>query len=96
MRLFKCDFGGGVTCEVQIHDKFEDAVNSHIQGHAWEGNPTKKHIRPYVAWMNSVNQQLADEWGKTLCHTYQVEKGLWEMWVFKPGSRPLMSERFRC
>ena len=38
--------------------------------------------------MNSVNAQLADEWGLRLMHIYQLGGRNFETWVFAPGERP--------
>ena len=94
MRLFKCDFGDGLTCEVSISETLPPEGSTHIQSHFWSKTPSKKVLRPYVAWMNSVNQQLANEWNKCLMHTYQVDKKIWECWIFIPGEKPKFSERF--
>lgn len=93
MRTFKCNFGNGVSCEVKVPDKFDEHLKSHILSCEWDGKMTEKHLRPYIGWMNSVNRQLADEWNTRLMHCYQIERNVWEMWVFLPGKPPLMAER---
>lgn len=51
-----------------------------------------KDIRPYINWANTVNRQLANEWGIKIMQVFQVKKG-WssdslEAWVYEPGSEP--------
>lgn len=92
MKTFKCNFGKGLNCTIQVSDSPPDKGSAHIQKIEWDGKPTKKVIRPYVAWINSVNQQLADEWGVKIMHVFQVKPG-WtpeslETWVYEPDGAP--------
>lgn len=90
MKTFKCNFGKGVTCQVQVTDTAPPKGTAHIQKFEWSGKPSLRVIRPYVAWMNSVNKMLADEWGVKLMHVFQT-KPRWEdgeVWVYEPGKQP--------
>jgi len=93
MPLFKCDFGGGITCEVKISETFPEKGKTHIVEHQWSRHPNKNIVRPYVAWMNTVNQQMANQWGQRLMHCYQVGKNLWEFWLYVPGEKPKMVDK---
>jgi len=90
MKRFKCNFGHGVKCEVSVSDPPPEKGKSHILGIAWTGQPTLKVMRPYINWMNDVNQTMANEWGVKIMHVYQMSKS-WndaEMWCFEPGKTP--------
>lgn len=90
MKTFKCKFGKDVTCEIQVTDAPPPKGSRHIQKVEWSGKPSPKVIRPYVAWMNSVNKLLADEWGVKLMHVFQT-KPSWadaEIWVYEPHKQP--------
>jgi hypothetical protein len=92
MKTFCCDFGDGVSCKTIVEDacpRPKDGFN-HIRGVEWSGKTTVKHLRPYIAWMNSVNQTLANEWGVKLMHTFGTKPGFaeFEIWVYEPGGRP--------
>ena len=85
MKTFSCDFGSGVGCRVEVPEV--PPPNGQVSGlvFAWTGRPTRKVIRPYVQWMNTVNEQLANDWGIKLMYVYQVSKTGLEAWVFEPG-----------
>jgi hypothetical protein len=91
MRTFCCDFGDGVSCKTIVEDAFppKDGFN-HIRGVEWSGQRTEKHVRPYIAWMNSVNQTLANVWAVKLMHVFGTEPGFkkCEIWVYEPGGHP--------
>jgi hypothetical protein len=38
--------------------------------------------------MNSVNQQLADQWGIKMMHVYQTTPRELEIWTYSPGEKP--------
>ena len=90
MRTFKCDFGDGVTCKVQVADVLPEKGKAHIQKFEWTGKPSRQVIQPYIAWINSVNQLLADEWGVVLMHIFQTSPKWqeWEMWTYAPNKQP--------
>jgi hypothetical protein len=90
VRTFKCDFGNGVACEVQVADALPEKGKHHIQKFVWSGKPTREVIQPYIAWMNSVNQLLADEWGVVLMHVFQTSPKWqeWETWTYAPNKQP--------
>jgi hypothetical protein len=86
---FHCAFGGGVSCSVTVdRSKYRPGQQCSHLTVEWSGIPTAKICRPYVAWMNSVNQTLADAWQVTLLYVYLLPGGLVEGWTFKPGDRP--------
>ena len=85
MKTFRCDFGNGVTCEVQVSDEPPAKGEAHVRGVEWTGNATRKHFRPYVAWMNTVNVTLAKEWGMALMHCFQTSTNEAETWMYVPG-----------
>jgi len=91
VRTFSCSFGGGVSCKTLIEDTAPPkAGESHIRGVEWSGKATSRHLRPYIAWMNSVNQTMADVWGAKLMHVFGTEPGFkkFEIWVYEPGGHP--------
>lgn len=90
VRTFKCDFGNGITCEMQVAAALPEKGKHHIQKLKWTGQPTRSVIRPYIAWVNSVNQQLANEWGVSLMHIFQTSPRWqeWETWGYAPNSEP--------
>lgn len=47
-------------------------------------------IRPYIGWMNGVNQFLADKWKKKVMHVYLLDSkfGRTESWIYEPGQKP--------
>lgn len=62
--------------------------SSHILKTEWSRRPGPKDLRPYIAWMNSINKQLADEWGLKIMHVYQTIPTGCEVWVYEPGRPP--------
>lgn len=92
--MFRCDFGKGVTCEMEIGDEPPTKGTSHILEIQWTGKPTIKTLRLYKAWMNSVNEMLADKWGFKFMHVFMLQKGRNECWVYEPGQRPRCSKIF--
>jgi len=89
MKTFRCDFGDGISCEVEIEDALPEGPSSgHIRSIFWSKKPTLEIVRPYIAWMNSVNKTLADKWNKKLMHIYEIEPNNLEVWVYEPGKPP--------
>jgi hypothetical protein len=90
MRFFSCDFGDGVSCKVETADSAPEDKKSHIRVVEFFGKVKPKHLRPYIAWMNSVNQTLSDEWGVTLMHVYLLDKKHEhiDVWLYAPGKPP--------
>ena len=89
MRTFKCNFGSGIICTIQVSATQPAQGQAHILGVEWSGTPpTKKVFRPYVAWINSVNQQLAGEWDTSIMHVFLLPDGKHEAWVYAPGKQP--------
>lgn len=88
MKTFKCNFGKKLSCEVHVPDVAPPHGSKHIQKIEWSGKPTLKVIRPYIAWMNSVNQTLADEWGIKIMHVFQTSPTTVEAWSYEPGKPP--------
>ena len=90
MKTFKCDFGSGVTCQIEVSDVPPAAKEAHILKAEWTGKPTKAHLRPYIAWINSVNTQLAKEWNISFMHVFQLGR-FWskaEAWYYAPNKPP--------
>lgn len=88
MKTFKCQFGQGVACEMQVTDAPPAPGSNHMLKVEWEGRPSRRVLRPYVAWVNSVNKTLADEWGIKMMHVFQIAPGTLESWVYEPGRPP--------
>ena len=87
MKTFKCKFGKGVACEVNVTDEFPTDGSQHIQKVKWSGKLRPGLLRPYISWMNSVNKLLADEWNVKLMHVF-MKKPYWEIWVYEPNKEP--------
>ncbi len=85
MKTFTCNFGAGVTCTIKVDDAPLAAGKIHIRECSWSRIPARKTIRPYVAWMNIVNRQLANEWGLNLIHVFQTSPTTIETWFYEPG-----------
>lgn len=88
MRTYKCSFGNGVSCEIKVTNSPPELGSKHIKEVVWDGEFGKWTIRPYIAWMNSVNKSLADEWGIKLMHVYMISQTEQEAWVYAPGKPP--------
>ena len=90
MKTFQCQFNKEVSCTVQTTDEAPTKNEPHILNVEWKGKVSQRLLRPYIAWMNSVNKTLADEWGKKLMHVFQVSQ-VWddaEIWVYTPNQPP--------
>ena len=87
-RTFKAQFGRGIECKVEVSDSPPEKGTTHIQHCEWIGKPTKRMIRQYIGWMNSVNKLLADEWNLKIMHCYQIERFKIETWLFEPSKQP--------
>jgi hypothetical protein len=88
MKTFKCNFGKGVTCEVQVTDSAPPQGSQHILKTEWTGKPSPRVLRPYIAWINSVNKLLADEWQIKIMHVFQTSQTQAEAWVYEPNRQP--------
>lgn len=88
MKTFICEFEDGLKCKVTVSDRAPvEAGFNHILGFEWSGHTLPRHTRPFIAWMNSVNQSLSDEWGQGIMQYYgSINKP--EIWVFNPGKSP--------
>ena len=87
MKTFKCNFGKALTCTIHVSETLPKSGEPHIQKTEWSHRPTPAVIRPYIAWINSVNQQLSDEWGIKISHIFQIPGGF-EIWNYNPGENP--------
>ena len=88
MKKFKCNFGLGVTCEVQMANEPPRPDGSHVLKTVWEGEMSRRILRPYIAWMNGVNKQMADEWGVSFAHAFLISASEFEVWTYRPGKQP--------
>jgi len=92
MKTFTCNFGKGVSCTIRVAETPPEQGKTHIQKFEWSQKPTLKVIRPYVAWINSVNQQLANEWRIKIMHVFQIRPSRspenLEIWTYEPNGRP--------
>lgn len=88
MKTFKCNFGKGITCEMHTTDTPPEKGTKHILGMEWEGKPKKRHMRQYIAWVNTVNKTLTDEWGIKIMHVFQTAPNSIEAWQYEPNKAP--------
>lgn len=87
MKTFKCNFGRGVVCEYQAPET-APKQGEFTPRFEWTGKPTPRLLRPYIAWVNSVNKTLCDEWGISLIHVFLTGPNRQETWVYTPGRPP--------
>ena len=88
MKTFKCNFGKGVGCEIQVTDDAPAKGQKHILKVEWTGERTPRLLRPYIAWINSVNQTLANDWQRKIMQVFQVSDTRIEKWIYEPGKKP--------
>jgi len=89
MKTFTCNFGNGISCTIKVSDTPPEKGKNHIQKMEWTKKPNiKKIIRKYINWMNSVNQQLSNEWGVTLLHIFTKPNQEIEAWGYEPNKAP--------
>jgi hypothetical protein len=93
MRTFKCDFGKGTSCRIEVTDTPPANGLSHVRTAAWTGRLTPEIAPQYLAWMHSVNKTLADEWNLGLIHVFRTAAHRAEIWLYKPGKAPEQIER---
>lgn len=93
---FTATFDGKFKCTVKVSDNPPEDGTSHIQQIEWEPdiprNQVLKIIRPYIAWMNSVQTILATAWDKKILYMYQTSNTHWDVWSFEPNKRPKFIE----
>lgn len=92
MLTFRCDFGGGVACEVRAPEKAPHAGSRGLLRVEWVGQPTPAMIPHYIAWMNSVNETCANKWSMRFVHAYMRPDGRIELWAYEPGKAPTRLE----
>ncbi len=93
-----CKFGGGVSCKLDVTADAPAKGESHVVRIEWDGldngkfpkKRARRLMRDYIAWMNEVNQHLANEWKMRLMHIYQktAHPSGWQSWIYSPGERP--------
>lgn len=88
MKTFKCRFNKETMCTVEVTDEAPAQGETHIVSVAWDGPRGDTLVRPYMAWMNTVNQQLADEWKIGMMHCFVLPTGEKMVWTYTPGCRP--------
>jgi hypothetical protein len=88
MKIFECNFGKGVICTVHIDDRPTENGTITIRNMEWSSKPGKWIIQPHIAWTNTVNQSLADEWKLKLMHVFLSSKKGHQIWIYEPGKSP--------
>jgi len=94
MKLFKCDFGKGVCCSVQIPDDPPKGGENYQPIVKWHGRPTNKTLRSYIRWMNSVNRQVAKEWGIGFVHAYVTSSKGYEIYRYTAEGQSVLEEKY--
>jgi hypothetical protein len=88
MKTFIHRFSPTLACTYHVPDEWWG--EKWIKGRpyiTWNGSPSPDYYREYVLWINEVNQQLSNEWGKKLMHCFKVS-GKLEVWCYEPGIPP--------
>lgn len=86
MSLYKCDFGKGIKCQMQVPEKYpEDGDSFEVE---WEGTPTDKIFPKYKQWIHSVYTDLVNKWDRSLLYGFKTGGSI-EFWSYAPGERPL-------
>jgi hypothetical protein len=88
MKRFHRDFGRGVSCTVQVADTPPTDQSSPVRETHWTWKAGPQHLRAHIGWMNSVNKEMADQWGVRLMHVFLVGNGRIKPWVYEPGEPP--------
>lgn len=94
MKTFKHYFGHGVSCRIQIADEPPPKGETHVLKVEWLGLPTKGVMKPYIAWMNSINMSLAGEWGVKLMHVFMTSADHGEVWIYEPNQPAKLAQRY--
>jgi hypothetical protein len=89
IRTFRHRFKGGITCELAVDLGKLSAGETGYLCCEWSARPKPRVIPEYRRWILSVWQLVADETGGTIMELLQVERHLWETWLFKPGYAPV-------
>jgi hypothetical protein len=92
VRTFRHRFKGGITCELAVDLERIAAKATGPMRCEWSAKPKPRVIAEYRRWILSVWQLVADETGGTIMELLQVERHLWETWLFKPGYSPVKIE----
>lgn len=90
MKTFKCHFGNGLHCTVEVQDEVPAKGENHIKNVIWKPDKprfTPKLISKYIQWFNTVEQQLANEWNCTIAHAYDTDRGV-ILYKFSPNQKP--------
>jgi hypothetical protein len=88
MKTFKHDFGDGVTCTLDVPATPPVDGQGSISNASWSKKPTTDITRRYIAWLNTVNMQLAKDWNMSLCHVFKLGHYAWEAWAYWPNKPP--------
>lgn len=87
VRLFSCDFGGGVSCTIRADmDKLRKKAQD-FQVHEWTGKPTRETFSAYCRWIHTVNCQLADAVPGKFLYALKLLDGTFEMWLYEPRGK---------
>lgn len=86
MKIFVKRFSKTLGVTVEVSDVPPER-GSHILGTRWDGQ-CPLNFRPYIAWMNQVNQSMAEEWNEPIAHIYMTGGVKSETWLYRPGKRP--------
>jgi hypothetical protein len=90
MKIFVHKFNDRLCCTYHVPDQWwgEKWVKAK-PFITWQGIRAGSFLeyREYVTWINTVNQQLSDEWNKRLMHCFKSGPAL-EIWCYEPGISP--------
>lgn len=89
MKEFFLKYENGLRCRYVVREKPLPGAE-HRPEITWEGGtPTHEEFPKYKDWINSVTQQLANEWGRRLVHVFVMRPNVREAWGYEPGSQPV-------
>jgi hypothetical protein len=90
--VFSLNCGDGVRCTASLNLSAIASLPAPQLPSAvvfeWTGTPTRKHWRPYFAWVQTVWQVVADMSQKRILHVMSPPKGKPVVVAYIPGAPP--------
>lgn len=93
---WKKDFGGGVRATVTMDSVYHAGSQPPERVVKWNvpvNDLTTAIFRPYVDWMNEINQRVSNHWNVKMAQVYMMDGMTCEAWAFEPGKAPRLIQR---